>query len=50
MKTLKKTKSNAKSQAMADINKEFGLKNNLACRNKKEVISLISYKQEIISI
>ena len=50
MKTHKKTKSNGKSQAMADINKEFGLRNNLACRNKKEVIDLISYKQQIIHI
>lgn len=50
MKTHKKVKTNAKAQAMADINKEFGLRNNLACRNKKEVISLISYKQNIIHI
>ena len=49
MKTHKKIKTNAKAQAMADINKEFGLKNNLACRGK-EVVKLISFKQNIIHI
>jgi len=49
MKTHKKIKTNAKAQAMADINREFGLKNNLACRSKS-VVKLLSYKQQIISI
>ena len=49
MKNHKKTKSNAKAQAMADINKEIGLKNNLACRSKS-IIKLLSYKQEIINL
>ena len=49
MKNHKKVKTNAKAQAMIDINKEFGLKNNLACRGK-EVVKLISYKENIIHI
>ena len=49
MKNHKKVKTNAKAQAMADINKEFGLKNNLACRYK-DVVKLLSYKQEIINL
>ena len=50
MKPQKKQQSNAKQQAMIDINKEYGCINNLACRNKKEVINLISYKQNVIHI
>ena len=49
MKNHKKVKTNAKAQAMADINKELGLRNNLACRSKS-VVKLLSYKQEIIYI
>ena len=49
MKNHRKVKTNAKAQAMADINKEFGLKNNLACRGRS-VIKLISYKQNVIHI
>lgn len=49
MKNHKKTKSNGKAQAMADINREVGLKNNLACRYK-DIVKLISYKQEIVNI
>ena len=50
MKNHKKVKTDAKLQAMKDINKEYGCINNLACRNKKEVINLISYKQNVIHI
>ena len=49
MKNHKKVKTNAKAQAMADINKEFGLRNNLACRSKN-VVKLLNYKQEIINL
>ena len=49
MKNHRKVKTNAKAQAMADINKEFGLKNNLACRGRN-VMKLISYKQNVIHI
>jgi hypothetical protein len=49
MKNHRKNKTNAKAHAMADINKEFGLKNNLACRSKS-VVKLLSYKQDIVNI
>lgn len=49
MKNHKKVKTNAKAQTMADITKEFGLRNNLACRSKS-VVKLLSYKQEIVNL
>ena len=49
MKNHKKVKTDAKLQAMADINKEYGSINNLACRGRN-VINLISYKQNVIHI
>ena len=49
MKNHKKVKTDAKLQAMADINKEYGSINNLACRSKNGM-KLISYKQNVIHI
>jgi len=49
MKSQKKQQSNAKQQAMKDINKEYGSINNLACRGRN-VMKLISYKQNVIHI
>ena len=49
MKPQKKQQSNAKQQAMRDINKEYGNINNVACRSKN-VMKLIRYKQNVIHI